>query len=288
MGTKIIKINAQNPEKDKIKEAASIIKKGELIIFPTDTVYGLGANALNLKAVRRIYEVKKRPKNKSLIVHIAKQKEVKKLVLEISPEASALMDKYWPGALTLIFKSSNFLSHEITANSKKIALRIPDHKIALSLMEEMNLPLTAPSANFSGKPAPRNVKEIDKDFASYVDLIIDGGEVKRGIESTIIDLTVSPPEILRAGALLSGSSFQRKVWETVRTIPAGETRSYQWIAQKTGDLKSARAVGQALKKNPFPGIIPCHRVIYKNGKLGGFSRGIKEKKRLLKLEKNAL
>jgi L-threonylcarbamoyladenylate synthase len=195
MKRKVIKINPRDPEEDKIASAASLIKAGGLVIFPTDTVYGLGADALNTETVKRVYRVKRRPQDKPLIIQVADIEQVHDLAAGVPQEASTLMEKFWPGALTLVFNQKS--------SSKTIALRMPDNKIALSLIRKAGVPLTSPSANLSGEPSPSRVEEISEELIKEVDLVIDGGETKIGIESTILDLTTFPPQVLREGAILS-------------------------------------------------------------------------------------
>jgi L-threonylcarbamoyladenylate synthase len=195
MKRKVIKINPQNPEEEKIAEAASVIKTGGLVIFPTDTVYGLGADALDREAVKRVYQVKRRPQDKPLIIQVADIEQIHNLVAKVSQTAPILMKKFWPGALTLVFNRKS--------SPGTVALRMPDNRIALSLIKKAGVPLTAPSANLSGEPSPSRIEEINEELIKEIDLIIDGGETKIGIESTILDLTASPPRILREGAIPS-------------------------------------------------------------------------------------
>ncbi len=193
MKGKIIKIDPRNPEEDKISEAASVIRGGGLVIFPTDTVYGLGADARNKEAVGKVYQVKKRPQNKPLIIQVGDVGQIHSLVAAVPRQASVLIEKFWPGALTLVFKRKD--------SSQTVALRMPDNRIALSLMKRAEAPLTSPSANLSGKPSPSRIEEIDEELVRKVDLVIDGGKTKIGVASTILDLTTFPPKVLREGAI---------------------------------------------------------------------------------------
>jgi L-threonylcarbamoyladenylate synthase len=199
--TEILKINRLNPEIEKIRHAAQIIKKGGLVVFPTETVYGLGANAFDEDAVRKVFKVKGRPPDNPLIVHIADINYIKILTKGIPPKAKELIKKFWPGPLTIVLKKSNKVLDIVTAGSDAVALRMPDNKIALSLIKECGLPLVAPSANRSGRPSPTRTKDVIEDMEGLVDLIIDGGTTKIGIESTVIDMTVDIPTILRPGAI---------------------------------------------------------------------------------------
>lgn len=187
-----MKMNLARPEAAKIKKAASILKKGGLVAFPTETVYGLGANMLNEKAIEKVYRIKNRPKNKPLTIHIADIEIVKKMVGEIPQKAKALMDKFWPGPLTLILKDKN---------GKRIGFRMPDNKIALSLIKEADVPIVAPSANISGERPPTSAKEVLEDLNGQIEMVLDGGETQIGIESTVVDLSGRNYKILRAGAI---------------------------------------------------------------------------------------
>ncbi len=201
METKIIKINPKKPEISKIKEAAKILKRGGLVAFPTETVYGLGANALDEKAVKKIFKVKKRPFNDPLIVHIADKKDIYQLAKEVPPEAGKLINKFWPGPLTLVLKKTKIVPKITTAGLKTIAIRMPDNKIALSLIKETGFPIAAPSANLFGRPSPTKAEHVKEDLFNKIDLIIDGGKTKIGLESTVLDLTTKPPTLLRPGGI---------------------------------------------------------------------------------------
>lgn len=195
----IIKINPKKPEKKIINQAVEILKKGGLVAFPTDTLYAVGASALNPKAVRRVFEVRKRPSSQPLIVGIYYIRQLN-LITKRIPETFKRLKKFWPGPLTMIFEKSDLIPDIVTGGAKKIAIRIPDCPIALELIKGAG-PLVIPSANISKEPAPKTADEISKELAEEVDLILDGGKTKYGIESTIIDITVSPPRILRIGAI---------------------------------------------------------------------------------------
>lgn len=199
MQTKIIKINPINPEKPKIKIAANIIKSGGVVAFPTETVYGLGANALNPEAIKKIFEAKGRPLDNPLIVHINDKKDVYRLAKQIPKSAEKLMDKFWPGPLTLILNKSKIVPEIVTAGLDSVAIRLPSNKIALELIKESNAPIVAPSANLSGKPSPTLAKYVIQDLLGKINVIIDGGETEIGLESTVLDLTTNPPTLLRPG-----------------------------------------------------------------------------------------
>jgi L-threonylcarbamoyladenylate synthase len=201
MKTLIIKMKKNKPSKEKIKIAAKIIAQGGIVAFPTETVYGLGANALNEKAVAKIFKAKGRPADNPIIVHVSSIEEAEKLASEINPTAKKLVKKFWPGPLTIIVKSSGILPRNVTAGLKTVGLRMPSNKIALELIRESNCPIAAPSANISGKPSGTNGSHAIKDFNGKIDAIIDAGTTDIGIESTVVDVTGKTPRILRPGKI---------------------------------------------------------------------------------------
>ena len=209
MKTLLLKVNSEKPNVKKIQIAAEIIRKGGLVAFPTETVYGLGADALNPDAVLALFEAKNRPLDNPPIVHVADQKEVYGLVLEGPPKAKVLMDKFWPGPLTLIFKRSTIVPKVTVAGLDTIAIRMPKHKVALELIRQSRCPIAAPSANLAGKPSPTTAQHVFEDLNRRIDAIIDGGATNIGVESTVVDLSVEPPILLRPG----GTPFEalRKV-----------------------------------------------------------------------------
>lgn len=206
MNTEIIRININSinnckEETDKLKHAAEVIKKGGLVAFPTETVYGLGANALDAGAVKKIFEAKGRPSDNPLIVHIADISSLGKLIAEMPGFAHKLIDEFWPGPLTLIFKKSGIIPYEITAGLDTVAIRMPAHPVALALIKEAEVPIAAPSANSSGKPSPTLAEHVIEDLMGKIDMIIDGGATNVGVESTVLDITSNPPVILRPGGI---------------------------------------------------------------------------------------
>ncbi len=186
---------------DTIALAARIINQGGLVAFPTETVYGLGANALNQLAVAKIFEAKKRPFFDPLIVHIADTHSLKDLTVNVSPMATKLIQHFWPGPLTLIFKKTNIVPDLVTAGFDTVAIRIPKHPLALELIRKANCPIAAPSANLFGHLSPTQASHVKKYLGDSVDMILDGGKCSKGLESTIIDTTQDPPLILRHGSL---------------------------------------------------------------------------------------
>ena len=199
--TQILKINPQNPDLEKIKFAANKIMEGKLVAFPTETVYGLGANALDKNAVAKIFAAKGRPADNPLIVHISSNEELSPLVSIIPRFAEKLIKHFWPGPLTIIFPKKNLVPDITTANSPFVAIRQPNHPVALLLIKEAGVPIAAPSANLSGRPSPTTADHVINDLYGKVDIIIDSGEVSVGVESTVLNLTGKIPQILRPGGL---------------------------------------------------------------------------------------
>ena len=198
MNTEIVKINADSIDEKSIEKAGEIIKDGGLVAFPTETVYGLGANALDSDASKRIFEAKGRPSDNPLIAHIASLDMLDELVEEVGDVARKLIEKFWPGPMTLIFKKKEIVPDSTTGGLDTLAVRFPSDKIARALIKAAGVPIAAPSANTSGKPSPTKGEHVIQDMDGKVDMIIDGGEVGIGLESTIIDVT-DKPIMLRPG-----------------------------------------------------------------------------------------
>jgi L-threonylcarbamoyladenylate synthase len=197
--TLVLKVDSENPDPVAIQTAAEIIRRGGLVAFPTETVYGLGADALNGEAVLALFAAKKRPLDNPPIVHVADQSEVERLVLEVPAKAKLLMEKFWPGPLTLIFRHSNLLPKVTTAGLDTVAIRMPKHKVALELIKQSQCPIAAPSANLAGKPSPTTARHVYEDLNGRIDAILDGGATNIGVESTVVDLSTDPPMLLRPG-----------------------------------------------------------------------------------------
>ncbi|MBU4312613.1 MAG: threonylcarbamoyl-AMP synthase, partial [Candidatus Omnitrophica bacterium] len=176
-------------------------KGGGLVAFPTETVYGLGADAFNPKAVAKIFEAKKRPLEDPLIVHIAQKEDLYKLAEDISDMALRLADEFWPGPLTLVLKKSKNIPDIITAGLNTVAIRVPANKVALALIKFSETPIAAPSANLFGRPSPTTAQHVLDDLKEKIDIVIDGGRALIGVESTILDLTQNPPVVLRPGGV---------------------------------------------------------------------------------------
>lgn len=186
-------------EKSAIMKAAKILKNGGLVAFPTETVYGLGADALNEEAAAKIYAAKGRPSDNPLIVHIADTKAVYELASSVPDKAIDLMEAFWPGPLTIILPKKDIVPKGTTGGLSTVAIRMPSHPAALALIRESGVYVAAPSANTSGRPSPTTAEHVEEDMMGRIDMIIDGGPVGIGIESTIVDLTGEVPTILRPG-----------------------------------------------------------------------------------------
>jgi tRNA threonylcarbamoyl adenosine modification protein (Sua5/YciO/YrdC/YwlC family) len=190
--TQIFKLNPKKPDVKKIKKAASVLKKGGIVAFPTETVYGLAASSRNSQAIDKLYKIKRRPKNKPFPIQVDQLKSLKDFKVELSKDAKVLIDKYWPGPLTLVLNSKN---------DEKIGFRIPQNKISQKLLKETAIPLCVPSANFSGENPAKSAKDVIINFDGIIEIIIDGGRCKKAIESTVVDLTATPYKVLREAAI---------------------------------------------------------------------------------------
>lgn len=199
MSAEIIKIDREKPDLKALARAGKILREGGLVAFPTETVYGLGGNALDPCASRKIYAAKGRPSDNPLIVHIAEVESMKKLVTEIPQNALRLAERFWPGPLTMILPRSDAVPTETTGGLDSVAVRLPSDRIAQILIREAGGYVAAPSANTSGRPSPTTAAHVAEDLGETIDLILDGGPVQIGLESTIVDFTEETPVVLRPG-----------------------------------------------------------------------------------------
>lgn len=200
METKVAIIKDINKDIKFIEEAGAIIRDGGTVAFPTETVYGLGANALDEEAVKKIFIAKGRPQDNPLIVHVC-SKNISELVKEVPEVAQRMIDKFWPGPLTIILEKNDIIPNMTSANLNTVGIRMPSSEIALKLIELSKRPIAAPSANISGRPSPTEVERCIEDLNGKVDYIIGGESSDIGVESTIIDCTVNPPLVLRPGGI---------------------------------------------------------------------------------------
>lgn len=182
-------------------EAGKIIRNQGIVIFPTQCLYGVGANALDPLAVQKVFDIKQRPKNNPILVLIQDLEDLKRLVKKIPPLACLLMERFWPGSLTLVFKASDSVSTLLTANSGKIGIRLPAHPVARSLVRQAQGPITGTSANLSGQPGASRINQLPPSMVQEADLILDAGPLKGGTGSTIVDVTTAPARLLRTGAI---------------------------------------------------------------------------------------
>lgn len=183
------------------KIAGEIIRGGGLVAFPTETVYGIGANALNEEALLKIYEAKGRPSDNPLIMHISNVDWLPRYVGDISDKALSLIEAFWPGPLTMVFNKSDLVPSVVTGGLKTVAIRMPKHPIAKAIIDQAGVPVAAPSANLSGKPSPTRGQHVIDDLSGRVDMIVDGGKSQLGLESTVLDVSSDIPCILRPGSI---------------------------------------------------------------------------------------
>ncbi len=260
--TLLLKVNPHEPEIEEIRTAAEFIKKGGLVAFPTETVYGLGADALNVKAVLALFEAKKRPLDNPPIVHVENVKDVYRLAKSVPPKAERLVKKFWPGPLTLIFRRSEIVPDMTVASLDTIAIRMPRHEVALALVRESGCPIAAPSANLAGKPSPTSAKHVFDDLNGRIDAILDAGPTRIGVESTVLDLTVDPPQILRPGGT---------PWEVLKKI-LGDVKLHPLVAaEKELPIEKTRSPGMKHKH-----YAPNAEVIVVEGDVPAVIRKVKE------------
>jgi L-threonylcarbamoyladenylate synthase len=196
-----MKKNTKILDPSQVDVAAEITRKGGIVAFPTETVYGLGADALNDKAIKKVFKAKKRPLDNPVIVHISSLEQLKSLAERIPHKARILADKFWPGPLTIIVRKKKEVPYSVTAGLNSVAIRMPSNEIARELIERSGTPIAAPSANLSGKPSPTHHSHAIEDLKGRADAIIKGGETEIGLESTVIDMTRTIPTILRPGKI---------------------------------------------------------------------------------------
>jgi L-threonylcarbamoyladenylate synthase len=201
MKTLIVKVDPRRPDPAVIERAGEIIRRGGLVGFPTETVYGLAADVLNEEAARRVFDVKGRPVSNPLPVQVACVEEVYKLASEVPEVAARLMERFFPGPLTLVLNAAPSVSEIITAGTGKIGIRMPDHPVALALIEAAGSPIVAPSANTSGDPSPTTADEVLAYFDGRIEMILDAGPSPIQVASTVVDVTQTPPRILRQGVI---------------------------------------------------------------------------------------
>jgi L-threonylcarbamoyladenylate synthase len=233
--------------KEAISEAAGVMRRGGLVAFPSETVYGLGADAFNENAVRKVFEVKGRPPDNPVIVHVSEIAQFLEIGKDIPPVAIVLAETFWPGPLTLVVKHRGQLPDAVTAGLLTVAIRMPDHPVPLALIESLARGIIGPSANLSGRPSPTTAKHVMDDLNGKVEIILDGGPTRIGVESTVLDLTSNPPAILRPGGLPHEAirkvigKISEPSADALRRSPGTRYRHYaprgQVILLPTGDTK---------------------------------------------------
>lgn len=227
MDTRILSVDKTEPESSVIETAAMVIRRGGLVAFPTETVYGLGADATSPAAVEKIFAAKQRPTSDPLIVHIADPKELDAVATNIPPLAHQLAGAFWPGPLTLVLERSSRIPPTVSAGLDTVAVRLPAHEVAVALIRAARTPIAAPSANLFARPSPTQVQHVQQDLAGRVELILDSGPTHVGLESTVLDLTVDPPAVLRPGGVTLEALRQLapNVGYAARHIAVGEATS---------------------------------------------------------------
>jgi L-threonylcarbamoyladenylate synthase len=227
--TAVLTLDARQPDPSAIARAAAILRAGGLVAFPTETVYGLGAHALDAAAVRRVFEAKGRPAEDPLIVHVHDVRAIGDLTDAIPAALDSLASRFWPGPLTMVMRRSNAVPREVTAGLDTVAIRVPAHPIARALIEAAGIPVAAPSANLFSRPSPTRAEHVLRDLEGRIDMVIDGGPTAVGVESTVIDLTGSIPTILRPGAV---------TLEMIRTILPNARLQASLVREVSGGMTS--------------------------------------------------
>lgn len=228
LDTTIVKVDPEHPERSAINAAAEIIRRGGLVAFPTETVYGLGADAMNTESVERVFVAKGRPADNPLIVHIGDREMLSRVAANVPRQAELLADRFWPGPLTVVLKRRLEVPELVTAGLATVAVRMPKNPTAVELIRAADTPVAAPSANTSGRPSPTRAAHVAADLGGLIDMILDGGTTRIGIESTVIDLTTEPPAILRPGWITRES-----LAEVVGRVEDATTTQHLWRSPGT-------------------------------------------------------
>jgi L-threonylcarbamoyladenylate synthase len=245
--TDVIRVDPAAPDRDVLARAAERLRSGGLVAFPTETVYGLGAHALDRAAVARVFEAKGRPSTDPLIVHIASVDALDALVAFVPDLARTLAARFWPGPLTLVLSRSSRVPDEVTAGLGTVAVRIPSHPVAQALIELAGVPIAAPSANLFSRPSPTTAAHVLDDLDGRIDIVVDGGPTTHGIESTVVDLSADIPAILRPGAVTI--EMLRKI---IPGVTEGRARSF------TDGSAKAPAEDHRDTAMPSPGLLDKH------------------------------
>ena len=252
----------QEQDNEKLRPAAELIRAGGLVAFPTETVYGLGASAFCGDAVERIYQAKGRPSDNPLIVHISDRGQLSQIVSQVSETAQVLMDHFWPGPLTLVMPKTEQVPDVVTAGLSTVAVRFPQHPVAQAFISMAGVPIAAPSANASGRPSPTTAGHVIDDLFGRIDAVIDGGSACYGLESTVVDVSVEPPVLLRPGSVT-----YEQLCDCLGEVAIGEG-----VAQQPGEHVTAKAPGMK-----YTHYSPNARVIVVKGESGAVTRYINDK-----------
>lgn len=240
-GTIILKASSSHEQEEALQFAAGLLKTGKIVAFPTETVYGLGADALNPEAVSQIYEIKMRPADNPLIVHVTGIDQLAELVMEIPDEAAVLAGYFWPGPLTIVLPKKELVPDITTAGLSSVAVRVPSHPLALKLIHAAGVPVAAPSANLSGRPSPTTAEHVLEDLAGRIEAVLDGGPSSVGVESTVISLVSNLPALLRPGGVtleMLENVLGKKILDLttsgheIRGIPPAPGMKYRHYAPK--------------------------------------------------------
>jgi L-threonylcarbamoyladenylate synthase len=225
--TEVLPVDKADPDPISVTIAAAHLRSGELVAFPTETVYGLGADATNAEAVAKIFAAKQRPASDPLIVHISGPGEMDNVAVDIPPLAHTLAEAFWPGPLTLVLRRADAIPAIVSAGLDTVAVRLPAHPVAIALIREAGKPLAAPSANLFSRPSPTRAEHVYRDLAGRVKLILDAGPADVGVESTVVDLTVDPPAVLRPGGVTLEAlrEIAPRIVYAARNAAAGEAVS---------------------------------------------------------------
>ncbi|MFP5262812.1 MAG: L-threonylcarbamoyladenylate synthase [Blastocatellia bacterium] len=253
--TTVIQVRPDRPQEELIERAAAIIRGGGLVAFPTETVYGLGADATSEGAVQKVFEAKGRPADNPLIVHVGGRRDVERVADEISGEAWDLIERFWPGPLTLVLKRRPDVAPSVSAGLPTVAVRMPRNAVALGLIRKAGTPIAAPSANRSGRPSPTSAAHVARDLGGRIDMILDGGATDIGIESTVLDMTADPPVVLRPGwvteealAGIIAARARAASPEELRRSPGTRHRHYSPRARVIlVEQRAPRSIGHLLK-----------------------------------------
>ncbi len=268
-----------------MSQAAKLIQNGEVVAFPTDTVYGLGADARNEEAVKKIFQAKGRPADRALTVLIAEKTDLTKYTKDVSKEAFLLADQFWPGPLTIILDKKDLFAPSVSGHLKTVGLRMPNDPLALQFIKECGVPLAAPSANSTGRPSPTNAEHVLEDLDGKISGIIDGGETQSGIESTVLDLSnIDRPLILRPGGVTKSQLEKvigREVFSLQDTSGKEESTAKHYepvIPVYIVDSDWAVAIKEMQSRNESIGILASEELLlkYKDEAVEFYSLGKKE------------